>query len=146
MNGFINGTKSTTSKRRTINFTNYILTERNMAELKRGLLTSIRKKDIARLAKSGEKLLTQVYDETSELYNRILRFSRPAITTDDFLELVYDMLIAFKMNSRGAKLSAFADFKKTIAKQADIIQSLAKYKLEKVKATDDTFIATIDCA
>jgi hypothetical protein len=53
------------------------------------------------------------------------------------------MLIAFKMNSRGAKLSALADFKKSIIKHADIIQSLVKYKLEKVKATDESFNETI---
>ena len=115
-----------------------------MPKLKRDLLSTIPAKSIARLAKSGEKLLTQEYDETAERYNRILRFPRKDINSDEFINLVYDMLIAFKMNSRGAKLSAFADFKTTIAKQADIIQSLAKYKLEKVKATDDTFIATID--
>ena len=40
--------------------------------------------------------------------------------------------------------AAFTDFKKAIIKQADIVQSLTKYKLEKVKATDDTFTATID--
>ena len=115
-----------------------------MPTLKRDLLSSISARNIARLAKSGEKLLTQEYDDTAERYNRILRFPRKDINSDEFIKLVYDMLIVFKMNSRGAKLLAFADFKKTIIKQADIIQSLAKYKLEKVKATDDTFTAMID--
>ena len=113
-----------------------------MPKLKRNLLSTIPAKSIARLAKSGEKLLTQGYD--AELYNRILRFPRKDINSDEFIKLVYDMLIAFKMNSRRAKLSAFVDFKKTIIKKTDIIQSLAKYKLEKVKATDDSFVATID--
>ena len=54
------------------------------------------------------------------------------------------MLIAFKMNSRGARLCELTDFKKSIKKHADTIQSLAKYKLEKVKSTDDTFNETID--
>ena len=115
-----------------------------MPKLKRDLLSTITAKSIARLAKSGEKLLTQEYDDSSELYNRILRFSRNDIGSDEFIELVYNMLIAFKMNSRGAKLCALPDFKKSIKKHADTIQSLAKYKLENVKATDDTFNETID--
>ena len=115
-----------------------------MPTLKRDLLSTIAAQSIARLAKRGEGLLTQEYDETAERYNRILRYSRKDICSDGFIKDIYDMLIAFKMNSRGAKLSAFTDFKKTIAKHANIIQSLAKYKLEKVKATDDAFNETID--
>ena len=115
-----------------------------MQKLQRDLLSTIPVKSITQLARSGEKLLTQEYDKTSELYNRILRFPRNDITSDEFIKLVYDMLIAFKMNSRGAKLSAFADFKKTIKKHADTIQSFARYKLEKVKETDDSFKEMID--
>ena len=95
------------------------------------------------MARSGEKLLTQEYDEASELYNRILRSSRNDIGSNEFIKLVYDMLVAFKMNSRRAKLSELADFKKSIKKHADTIQSLAKFKLEKVKETDDSFKETI---
>ena len=115
-----------------------------MPKLKRDLLSTILAKNIARLVKRGDELLTQEYDETAERYNRILRYLRKDINSDEFIKLVYDMLIAFKMNSRGEKLSALPDFKKSIKKHADLIQSLEKYKLEKVKATDDTFIATID--
>ena len=110
-----------------------------MPKLKQTLLSAIPAKSIARLAKSGEKLLKK-YD--AEFYNRILRYSRKDIFSDKFLELVYKMLVAFKMNSRGAKLSV--DFKETVKEHADTIQSLAKYKLEKVKATDEAFTATLD--
>ena len=114
-----------------------------MPNLKRDLLSTIPAKSIARLAKSGEKLLTQEYNDTAERYNRILRFSRQDIDSDELIKLVYDMLIAFKMNSRGAKLCALPDFRKSIRKHANIIQSLAKYKLEKVKSTDDSFSEAI---
>ena len=56
---------------------------------------------------------------------------------------VYDMLVAFQMNSRRAELSDLKDFKKAIKKCADTIQSLAKIKLEKVRETDDSFKETI---
>jgi len=114
-----------------------------MPTLKRDLLSTIRAKDIAKLAKSGEELLTKEYDESVERYHRILRFSRKDIADNDFIKDVYDMLIAFKMNSRGASLSEPADFKKSIKKHVDTIQSLAKYKLETVKANDETFKETI---
>ena len=115
-----------------------------MSKLKCDLLSTIPANHISRLAKSGDELLTQEYDDSSELYNCILRFSRNNIDSDDFLELVYDMLIACKMHSRGARLCALTDIKKTIAKQADIIQSLAKYNLEKAKATNNSFNETVD--
>ena len=112
-----------------------------MTKLKRDLISTISMKDIAKLAKSGDKLLTQEYDAT--LYHRILCSSRNDISSDDFIEPIYEMLIAFKMNSRGAKLSKLPDFKKLIKKHADTIGSLYKVKLEKVKATDDALIDTI---
>ena len=112
-----------------------------MPKLKRVLISTIPPKNIVRLAKGGEKLLTQEYD--AELYHRILRSSRSDISSDDFIEQIYEMLVAFKMNSRGAKLAELPDFKKAIKKHADTIQSLAKVKLEKVKATDDAFTDTI---
>ena len=115
-----------------------------MPTLKRELLTIISAKSIARLAKSEEKLLTLEYNDTAERYNRILRFPRKDINSDEFIKLIYGMLIAFKMNSRGARLRELPDFKKMIEKHTDSIQSLAKFKLEKVKATDGTFTATID--
>ena len=114
-----------------------------MSKLHNTLLSTIPAKDIARLAKRGEELLTREYDETSALYDSILRFSGKDFRSDDFLGLVYGMLVAFKMNSRGAKLSAPSDFKKSIKKHADMIQSLAKLKLEKVKESDSGLVDTI---
>ena len=109
----------------------------------RSRLSTISAKDIARLAKCGEEQLKQEYDGASELYNRILRSSRNDIGSNEFIKLVYDMLIVFKMNSRGAKLSELPDFKKSIKEHTGTILSLAKYKLEKVKETDDAFKETI---
>jgi len=114
-----------------------------MPTLKRTLISTIPAKDIARLAQRGEELLGREYDAVSELYNRILRSARNDICADERIKLIYEMLIAFKMNSRGARLSEFADFNKSIKKHSDTIESLAKVKLEKVKEADDSFRETI---
>lgn len=112
-----------------------------MPTLKRDLLSTILAKDIVELAKSGDALLTQEYN--AERYHRILRFSRKDITNDDFIKDVYEMLKDFKMNSRGAKLSELKEFKQSIEDHTDTILSLAKFKLETVKATDEAFKETI---
>jgi hypothetical protein len=48
------------------------------------------------------------------------------------------------MNTKGAKLSKLTDFKKSIKKHADTIQSLVKVKLEKVKEADGNLKEAID--
>jgi len=107
-----------------------------MPKLKNTLLSTIPAKDIARLARRGEELLTKKYDKSSVLYDSVLRFPDKDFRSNDFLQRVYDMLVAFKMNSRGARLSEPADFKRTLKKHADMIQSFAKFKLEKIKESD----------
>ena len=114
-----------------------------MPILKRDLLT-ITETDIPRLAKSGEELLSQKFAQSAELYNRILHSSRDDLASDELIEHVYDMLIAFGMNSQKAKMSELLDFTKLIQKHADTIQSLAKLKLEEIEENDNAFKTTID--
>jgi hypothetical protein len=114
-----------------------------MPTLKNTLIETIPAKRIPKLASDGEAYLTKEFAKAAEPYNRILRFPRQDIASAELIELVYEMLIKFKMNSRGAKLSELLDFKKSIKKHAKTIQSLAKYKLEKVKEEDDTLKDTI---
>jgi len=115
-----------------------------MPTLKNTLLSSIPAKSITRLAGRGEELLTQKYHKSSALYDSILRFPNKDFRSNDFLQRVYDMLVAFKMNSQAARLSTPADFIKSIKEHADTIQSLVKVKLEKVKESDSGLIDTVD--
>jgi hypothetical protein len=115
-----------------------------MPKLKNTLLSTIPAKSIARLAERGEELLTRKYDKTSALYDSILRFPGKDFRSNDFLQRVYDMLVAFKMNVRRAELRKPCCFIKSIKKHADTIQSLAKVKLERVKESDSGLVDTVD--
>ena len=118
-----------------------------MPPLKRTLLSTIPAKDIPRLARNGEMILKR-YRKSSTLYEQILLSSRKDVVSDDLIELVHKMVKAFGMNRLSVKLSELTDFKKSIIEQADTIQSLAKFKLEKVKETDEAFkkeICTLFC-
>jgi len=50
--------------------------------------------------------------------------------SDRFVELVYATLVAWDMNSRGAKMKYFDDFKSSILKNKERFIQLASYKLE----------------
>ena len=107
-------------------------------------LTIIPAKDIAKLAKRGEAILEQNYRKVAMLYDKILRFPRKDVASDNLLELVYKMVKAFGMGRPNVRLLESPDFKKLIKKHADTIQSIGKLKLEKVKDTDVAFKETAD--
>jgi len=115
-----------------------------MPKLKNTLIATIPAKDIPKWSKwTEEHFWKDQRGDAGELYNHVLTCPGRDIRSDSFLGLVYGMLAAFKMNARGAILSEPADFKKTIKKHADTIESLAKVKLEKVKESDSGLINTI---
>ena len=114
-----------------------------MPTTSRSLLSIIPAKDIPRLAKSGEVILSKRYHKSSVLYEQILLSSRKDVVSDNLIELVHKMVKAFGMNRPSVQLKELKDFEKLVKKHADTIQSLAKYKLEKVKATDDSFKETV---
>ena len=49
----------------------------------------------------------------------------------DFIELVYVTLVAWNMNSRGAKLSKFTEFEKSIKRNQKIISRISNEKMDK---------------
>ncbi|MDP3765034.1 MAG: hypothetical protein Q8R04_00825 [Nanoarchaeota archaeon] len=55
---------------------------------------------------------------------------------DQFIELIYVTLSAWNMNSRGAKLAKFQEFKKSIIKNKKNIVALSKYRLDKLSNTE----------
>ena len=118
-----------------------------MPKLNNTLLEAIPSEDIARLARRGEELLTQKYDKTSARYDSILRFPGRDCRSNEFIKLVYDMLKAFGANrgKPGGSLHDLADFQKSLRKHAGCIESLAKLKLETLKATDCELVKTISC-
>ena len=94
-------------------------------------------KEIAKLLKATEE--TYRFDKTPLFYDRVLCFPRKNIGSDDFIKLVYETLQAFNMDGRGARLSEYSVFKKSIKKHREAIASLDKYKLEKLDRIDDNF-------
>ena len=80
--------------------------------------------------------------DAAELYREVLQ-NRKDILSDDFLQRVYETLEAFNMNAKGAKLVKQSSFIMSLQKQGDTIQSLAKYRLERLKNTDDDLKNTI---
>lgn len=51
---------------------------------------------------------------------------------DDFIELLYATLGCWDMNTRGAKMKDFSDFKGNILKNRKPFQELSKYSLDKI--------------
>lgn len=84
-------------------------------------------------------------DNAPKLYDEVLLSSRKdkGMVSDDFLELIYETLKAFNMDTKGAKLSELSVFKRSIKKHAQTIQSLVGFKLEKVKKDDRTLAVAI---
>lgn len=73
------------------------------------------------------------FDPGQYLYNHLLNKRKVLdIYSDEYLELVYTTLIAWNMNSRGAKLAEIDDFKDTIRKRKEGINSLKGYRIEKL--------------
>jgi len=98
------------------------------------------KKEIVELSNDTEKHYRK---STVELYDEVLHLTPQKKFTEDGLILIYKTLKAFNMDSKGAKLSELSDFKKSLKNHSDTIQSLTKYRLEKVKETDDNLKDTI---
>ena len=70
-------------------------------------------------------------DLSEKLYNEVLSF-RENKFGDEFIKLVYDTLISWKMNQRRAKLSDFETFKTSILKNREIFDLLEQYTLPNI--------------
>ena len=74
------------------------------------------------------------YDPGNYLYRKICKENDINRKFEDkFIELIYVTLSAWNMNSRGAKLSDFEDFKSSIKTNKNQIVNLSKYRIEKIR-------------
>lgn len=80
------------------------------------------------------KINYRPYDPGNYLYREICKEKDINKKFEDrFIELIYVTLSAWNMNSRGAKLSDFEDFKGSIKTNKNQIVNLSKYRIEKIR-------------
>ncbi|MCL4538379.1 MAG: hypothetical protein M1469_09290 [Bacteroidetes bacterium] len=79
------------------------------------------------------KRLYRQYDPGWYLYRKLAsEVDIEAKFRDDFIELVYVTLVAWNMNSRGARLSNWNTFKQSLYAQRDHFINLASFRLEQL--------------
>lgn len=85
------------------------------------------------LSESLEKTTKEyrLYDPGWYLYRMIMRYSDDKFTSD-FVQLVYVTLCAWNMNSRGAKLSEYDDFEKSVFSYAELLRDLSEYEIQQL--------------
>jgi len=102
--------------------------EQKSTEIKKVIAHRI--KDFAALYRSGPDLY---------FYKRVMQMNGQSQDLDEFidneynLELLYATLVAWDMNSRGAKLKYFDDFKDSILSNRHHLKMLWKKKLEEIE-------------
>ena len=102
--------------------------EQKSTEIKKVIVHRI--KDFATLYRSGPDLY---------FYKRVMQMNGQSQDLDEFidneynLELLYATLVAWDMNSRGAKLKYFDDFKDSILSNRHHLKMLWKMKLEEIE-------------
>ena len=80
------------------------------------------------------KINYRPYDPGNYLYRKICKENDINRKFEDkFIELIYVTLSAWNMNSRGAKLSDFEEFKSSIKTNKKWIIDLSEYKIEKIR-------------
>jgi len=82
------------------------------------------------------------YDPGWYLYRNLLKYKIREKFKEKFIELAYVTLSSWNMNSRGAKLSDFEIFSRSIKDNKKEILKLSKYRIEKVsrKCFDEVVI------
>lgn len=79
------------------------------------------------------------FSPSQYLYRQVMRDTGRKKWTIDFAELVYATLDSWNMNHRGAALSCFHVFQKSILQNTVVrneVDSLSKYRLENLQSTD----------
>lgn len=75
-------------------------------------------------------------DPGSYLYKKVLEYKYEDKFSHEFIELVYVTLAAWNMNSRGAKLSNYDQFEKSVLDNKDFFDKLNSKKLEELEEDD----------
>lgn len=73
----------------------------------------------------------RVYDPALYLYRELKQHESPFLS-EERANLTYTTLIAWGMNSRGAKLAEFSDFKKSLIENWEPIQEISENYLEDI--------------
>jgi hypothetical protein len=113
-----------------------------MKTIKNSLTTTFRSRNIPSLVEHTTNNY-RPYDPGQYLYKLAMEFSNRTKFSEKFIELTYTTLIAWNMNQRGAKLSDFNIFRKSLLDNKQIIQSLEKFRIEKLPNTN-SFIQKIE--
>jgi len=90
-----------------------------------------------RVALDKAKEQYRPYDQGWYLYHQVVAHENVAEKfSHDFIALVYATLGAWNMNSRGAKLAEFNEFKQSLMTQSTRMMDLANYRLESISSMD----------
>ena len=81
------------------------------------------------------------YDPGLFLYKLLLNFSGEFLC-DEHIELIYTTLIAWNMNSRGAKLCGYNKFRTMLLKKKDLLQELRSKYIEKL--SNEEFVEVLE--
>jgi len=100
-----------------------------MATLKNNLISTFTVDNISKLVDYTADNYRR-YDPGQYLYKLAMGISSESKFTEEFIELTYTTLIAWNMNQRGAKLSDYEVFKKSIFEHKETIQSLQNFRIE----------------
>jgi hypothetical protein len=71
-------------------------------------------------------------DRARENYFKIIEYKKDKYT-EEFIRLVYETLVSWNMDSRGAKLSEFSIFQKSIMNNKESLILLEKYSIENIE-------------
>lgn len=74
----------------------------------------------------------RAYDPGQYLYKLAMDHSMETKFSRDFIELAYTTLVAWNMNQRGAKLSDYSIFEKSLIDHESTIRSLGQFRIEEV--------------
>jgi len=90
------------------------------------------------------KINYRPYDPGNYLYREICKEKDINRKFEDkFIELIYVTLSAWNMNSRGAKLSDFEDFKDSLKINKNQVLNLSKYRMEKIQEIEFEMLTKI---
>jgi len=100
-------------------------------DLTKTFLLDDNKQEITRLLKSTADTY-RPYDPGQYLYNLVIDFPKESRFSEKFIELTYTTLISWNMNQRGAKLSDYDLYMKSLIENKNLIQSLQNERIEKI--------------
>lgn len=78
----------------------------------------------------------RTYDPGQFLYKLLGKYTNEQKFTGDFIELVYTTLVSWNMNQRGAKLSDFEMFKKSLIEHQSQLKELFDVKMNNIGNVD----------